>query len=329
METEKNAHTEQLTDQLTDQTIGSLPLLPLKNVAILPKSIIPIIVGRDISIRAVEHALKHDRMLFISAQKDANTESPTKSDIFLYGTRSTILQVMRMPNGPLKILAEGLCRAKATLFEEHAEGFINVKYEDLPTTNLEYTVELEATWRELCLLYTTYSKLNDKAPSDLINNVKTTQDMDYMTDTITVHIDNLTLDDRQTILELSDLKKRMLKLCSFLKKEIDILQTEQRIRGQIQTQVDKNQREYYLNEQMKAIQRELGREDQSDEIESLRQKIKTLGLSKEALQKVETELKRLEQMPPLSSEAVVSRNYIDWIISIPWQKTSKDTINIV
>src|SRR5579863_9225104 len=328
METEKNAHTEQLTDQLTDQTIGSLPLLPLKNVAILPKSIIPIIVGRDISIRAVEHALKHDRMLFISAQKDANTESPTKSDIFLYGTRSTILQVMRMPNGPLKILAEGLCRAKATLFEEHAEGFINVKYEDIPTPDSDLTVELEATWRETTQLYGTYSALNDKVPSDLIGNVKTVQDMDYMADTIAVHIDTLTLEDRQTILELPDLKRRLLKLCSFLEKEIDILQTEQRIRGQIQTQVDRNQREYYLQEQMKAIQKELGREDQTDDISAIKQKIKTAGLSKEAKQKVESELKRLELMPPLSSEAVVSRNYIDWILSLPWQNVSKDTINI-
>src|SRR5436190_13277067 len=176
MKKKKNKLLEEL---LTEQNVGPLPLLPLKNVAILPKSIIPIIVGRDISIKAVEYALKGDRMLFISAQKDADTEIPTKNDMFLYGTRSIILQVMRMPNGPLKILAEGLCRAKATRFEEQQDGFIIVDYEDLPTTHLEYTVELEATWRELCHLYTTYSQLNDKAPSDLINNVKTPQDMDY------------------------------------------------------------------------------------------------------------------------------------------------------
>ncbi len=308
---------------------GSLPLLPLKNVAILPKSIIPIIAGRDISIRAVEYALKHDRMLFISAQKDEKTETPTKGDVFEYGTRSIILQVMRMPNGPLKILAEGLCRAKALSFENHEEGFIQVHCEDLPTTGLTFDVELEATWRELYHLYTTYLKLNEKVPSDIAANVKTPQDMDYMVDTMTVHIETFTLEDRQAILELPDLKQRMLKLCSLLKKEIDILQTEQRIRGQVQTQVDKNQREYYLHEQMKAIQRELGREDQTDEVEQLKEKIKHLGLSKEAQQKVESELKRLEQMPPLSSEAVVSRNYIDWITSIPWQDASKDTIDII
>src|SRR5690606_30346567 len=156
----------------------------------------------------------------------------------------------------------------------------------------------------------------------------TPQDMDYMADTIAVHITNLPLEDRQLILELPDLIKRMLTLCSFLKNEIDILQTEQRIRGQIQTQVDKNQREYYLHEQMKAIQKELGREDQSDDLNNIKQKLKTLELTKEAQQKVENELKRLEQMPPLSSEAIVSRNYIDWILSLPWTKTSKDIIGI-
>ena len=324
----KKEKTKSLKKQLPEVTEGSLPLLPLKNVAMLPKSIIPVIVGRDISIKAVEHALKNDRMLFISAQKNADTENPTKDDVFTHGTRSTILQVMRMPNGPLKILAEGLCRAKATGFKEHEDGFISVIYEDLPTPDTKLSVELKATWRETLNLYTTYSTLNDKVPSDLITSVKTAQDMDYMADTIAVHIDNLSLEDRQAILELPELKPRLLKLCYFLEKEIDILQTEQRIRGQIQTQVDKNQREYYLHEQMKAIQKELGREDQSEEINALHQKIKTAGLSKEAKQKVENELKRLEQMPPLSSEAVVSRNYIDWITSLPWQNVSKDIINI-
>ena len=317
-----------LKKQLSELVESSLPLLPLKNVAMLPKSIIPVIVGRDISIKAVEHALKTNHMLFISAQKNAATETPTKDDVFVYGTRSMILQVMRMPNGPLKILAEGLCRARATYFQDHEDGFINVTYEDLPTPNLKLTVELEAIWRETLHLYETYSALNDKVPSDLISKAKTIEDIDYMVDTIAVHIDNLTLENRQEILELPDLKLRMLKLCHFLEKEIDILQTEQRIRGQIQTQVDKNQREYYLQEQMKAIQKELGREDQSDDITAIKQKIKTAGLSKEAKQKVESELKRLELMPPLSSEAVVSRNYIDWILSLPWQNVSKDTINI-
>ena len=317
-----------LEHTLADLNRGSLPLLPLKNVAMLPKSIIPVMVGRPISIKAVEQALKTDRMLFVSAQKQASTETPSSNDVYLYGTRATIVQVTRMQNGTLNIAVEGICRAKATHFLEHEEGFINVVYEDIPTPDLELTVELEALWRETSQLYVTYSALIEKAHSELINNVKTVQDMDYMTDMMAIHIENLTLEDRQTILELADLKERMLKLCFFFKKEIDILQTKQRIDGQIQTQIDKNQREYYLNEHMKAIQKELGREDQSEEINAIHQKIKDAGLSKEAKQKVESELKRLEQMPPLSSEAAVSRNYIDWILSLPWQKVSKDTINI-
>lgn len=310
-----------------DGSQNFLPLLPLKNVVILPKSIIPIIVGRQSSIQAVEYALKHNRTLFITAQKDQKVENPTEQDVFQYGTKATILQVMRMPNDALKILAEGLGRARI-LKSEPTDGFLGVWCEDLPTTNMEKTVEIEAIWRQLQQLYGAYAKLNEKVPADLVVTAKNTHDMDYITDTIAVHITNLPFDDRQKILEMADLKERMLMLCSMLKNEIEILQTEQRIRGRIQTQVEKSQREYYLGEQMKAIQKELGREDQTAELEAIRAKAKTLGLTKEAHEKVEKELKRLEQMPPLSSEAVVSRNYIDWLTTIPWKKTSKDTISL-
>ncbi|MDR3550866.1 MAG: endopeptidase La [Candidatus Babeliales bacterium] len=304
-----------------------LPLLPLKNVVILPKSIIPIIVGRQSSIQAVEYALKHDRTIFITAQKDQKIESPTEQDVYQYGTKSTILQVMRMPNDALKILAEGISRARITK-TENIDGFMAVWCEDLPTTSMEKTVEVEATWRQLQSLYTSYSKLNEKAPADLAITAKNTNDMDYIADTIAVHITNLPFDERQKILETPDLAKRMLALCTLLKNEIEILQTEQRIRGRVQTQVEKSQREYYLGEQMKAIQKELGREDQSAELDAIRTKIKTLGMPKEAYEKVEKELKRLEQMPPLSSEAVVSRNYVDWLTTIPWKKVSKDSISL-
>ena len=310
-----------------DTSSNFLPLLPLKNVVILPKSIIPIIVGRQSSIQAVEYALKHNRTIFITAQHNASVENPTEQDVYWYGTKSTILQVMRMPNDALKILAEGISRARI-LKTEPTEGFLGVWCEDLPTTSMEKTVEIEAIWRQMQSLYTAYSKLNDKAPADLTVTAKNTHDMDYIADTIAVHITNLSFDDRQQILQIPDLKDRMLSICAFLKKEIEILQTEQRIRGRIQTQVEKGQREYYLTEQMKAIQKELGREDQSAELDVIRSKVKNIGLSTEANEKVEKELKRLEQMPPLSSEAVVSRHYIDWISSIPWKKTSKDTIGL-
>ncbi len=313
--------------QLLDEQGEFLSLLPLKNVVILPKSIIPIIVGRASSIQAVEYALKHNNTIFITSQKDSRVESPTHNDVFTHGTRSTILQVMRMPNGSLKILAEGVCRSRIVKAQQ-GEDFMGVICQDLPTTGLEMSVEVEAVWRQLKDLYAAYAKLNDKVPADLALQAKNALDIDYLTDTIAVHINTLSFDERQTILETINLIDRMLKLCGMLSKEIEILQTEQRIRGRIQTQVEKSQREYYLTEQMKAIQKELGREDQSAEIAVLKAKIRTLGLTQEAHEKVDKELKRLEQMPPLSSEAVVSRNYIDWIMSLPWKKNSKDTLSL-
>ncbi len=303
-----------------------LPLLPLKNVVMLPKSIQPILVGRKASMAAVEYALAHDKAIFITAQKDANVELPTLSDVYAYGTRSTILQVMRLPNGSIKIFAEGICRSKVLKAQEMNE-FLAVVCEDIPTPDLTLTIEIEALWRQLKELYIAYTKLNEKAPIDIMSLAKTPQDMDYIADTIAVHI-QLSFDERQTLLETPSLHERLLKLCSYIQKEIEILETEQRIKGHIQTQVEKSQREYYLTEQMKAIQKELGRDDQAIEVANLKEQIKTIKLSEEAREKVEKELHRLEQMPPLSAEAVVSRNYIDWIISLPWEKHTKDTISI-
>jgi len=311
----------------TSDANAPLALLPLKNVVLLPKCILPIIVGRVSSIKAVEHALKDNREIFITAQREPDIENPTKDDIFPMGTRSTILQVMRMSNGSLKILAEGICRAQIADIQEN-EGFHHVTITDIPTSPVpESELELQAIWRELQALYQDYAKYNEKAPDDLIGLVKDVQSLDSTVDTIAIHI-NLSFQERQTILETSDLKERMIILCGFIQKELEILQVEQRIRGRVQTQVEKSQKEFYLTEQMKAIQKELGREDQSVEIAEIRAKAKTLGLSAEAFERVDKELKRLEQMPPMSSEAVVSRNYIDWIISIPWKKISKDSISI-
>jgi len=320
------------TEMLTEHE-NQLPLLPLKNMVILPKSIIPIVVGRKKSIKAVEYALKHDRTLFITSQKDTKADEAEAENLYHFGTRATILQVMRNPDGAFKILAEGICRARATHIDTEGD-FFTVSYEDVPTSGIEGNdIELWAGWRQLHQLYLNYTKLNEKAPADLIEAIKTPTDMDYMTDTIAVHIFNpaypmMSLEDRQKILELHNLEDRMLYVSGVLQREVDILQAQQRIQGRVQTQVEKNQREYYLNEQMKAIQKELGREDQSADIDEIRAKIKKLGLSTDAYEKVEKELNRLEQMPPLSSEAAISRNYIDWIMSLPWKKETKDTIGI-
>jgi ATP-dependent Lon protease len=320
---------KELEVSATTTTKPMLPLLPLKNVVILPKSIIPIIVGRPLSIAAVERALQGDRTLFVTSQKDQNVEDPKPNDLYEYGTRSTILQVMKMPNGSLKILAEGICRAKATSFYVD-NNHIEVTYKNISTTGLtaRYATELQASWRHLTELYIAYATLNDKAPSDIVGPVTEVSDMDYLTDTVAMHINNVSIDERQEILELNNLPKRMIKVCALLQKETEILQAEQRIRGRIQTQVEKNQKEYYLNEQMKAIQKELGRDDQGTEVESLMTKADALNLPEDALYKVKKELRRLEQMQPLSSESSISRNYIDWILSLPWTETSTDTISL-
>ncbi len=317
---------EALTPALSDDNEQILALLPLKNVVLLPKSILPIIVGRPSSISAVEHALKQNKVIFISSQKDPDIEQPTESDIYEHGTRAVILQVMRMPNGSLKILVEGIRRAKI-LKSIHTDDFTCVEIEDLPTEQPKKPTEQEAAWRTLKGLYLTYTKLNEKAPQDLVGSEKTPIDIDYIVDTIAVHL-NLSFDERQKVLETVNLKERMFIISLFLKKEIEILEVEQRIKGHIQTQVEKNQREYYLTEQIKAIHKELGREDQQSEFAQLREKIVKLKPTKEVLEKVDKELKRLEQMPPLSSEAVVSRHYVDWVASLPWSQTSKDRISL-
>ena len=320
---------EQETLEVTHEEVSehTLPLLPLKNVVILPTSITPIIVGRGFSIRAVEHALKQDRTVFITAQKDAKVEEPTLEDLYSHGTRATILQVMRMPNGALKILAEGGQRAKIDNFSKE-DGFTGVTIKELPSTGLDAGADNEAAWRQLKNLYGAYAKLNERTPLEVIESVTSAEEMDHACDTIAMHITGLSMVDRQAILEQPHLPTRMLQLCTMLTKEIEILQMERKIRGHVQTQVEKSQREYYLTEQIKAIQKELGREDQTEELEQLRKKIKTLGLSKEAQDKVEKELRRLEQMPPLSSEAVISRHYIDWVTSVPWKAVTKDTISL-
>ena len=305
-----------------------LPLLPLKNMVLLPESIIPVFVGRIPSIKAVEAAFSSSKTVFVAAQKDPETENPSLHDIFTYGTRATILEVVPTSNGSLKILIKGLQRGKILGVHE-INDFTSVFYEDIKQSRKNRSAEFEASWRLFQDLFYTYAKLNDKIPQDLIGfgPDKTLDDIDYIVDTTAVQL-SLPFNERQDLLETLELKKRIVKVCQMLSKEIDILEVENRIRGRIQSQVEKNQREFYLTEQIKAIHKELGREDQQNEFVLLRAKIKALKPSAEALEKVDKELKRLEQMPPLSSEAVVSRNYIDWIASLPWSKESKDRISL-
>ena len=303
-----------------------LPVLPLKNLVALPKSIIPVVVGREVSIKAIEAAIKDKKEVFVTAQHSVDIEVPTEKDIFHYGTRAVILQVARMPNGTYKILIEGIIRARITQIAQK-EGFLEGMVEDLISPALEENTENKALWRNLFELFQEYIRLNEKISTEVLGMFRGLQDLDYLTDTIAVQIP-LPFNDRQEILEIIDLKKRALKLSVLLQKEIEVLKAEKNIRKRVQSQIEKHQKDYYLNEQMRAIQRELGREDYQQEINELRKKSKNLKLSAEASEKVEAELKRLEQMQPTSPEATVSRNYVDWLLSMPWYKATKDNVSL-
>lgn len=310
------------------EPITLLPVLPLKNIVTLPSSIVPVIVGRKSSIQAVEYAVKNNnKTIFVCAQKHPDTEDPTLHDIFEYGTISTILQIIKMPNGSLKILIEGMQRAKITDVNIENKEFLLVNFDYIPTIHTSSDTELEAAWRQLDAVYQNYTKFNAKIPADMTVLARSLKDKDIITDTIAVHA-NLSFIDRQVILETAELTTRMINLTVLLKNEIDILQVEQRIKGRIQDQVEKNQREYYLTEQIKAIHKELGREDQIEEINELRSQLKALKLPAHVSEKTDKELIRLEQMPTMSAETAVSKNYLDWIINLPWHKISKDSISL-
>lgn len=316
---------ETLSAQQKDSE-NALPLLPLKNMVVLPTSIVPIIVGRKSSIEAVEYAMKHhNKTIFVTAQKDPDIEHPTQSDMFEYGTTATILQMMKMPNDSLKILIEGVARTKIVETFQ-TKSFTSAIIEDVDLAPAS-PIDIEANWRYLKTTYQAYTKLNSKVPTDLTETAETISEQEIVTDTVAIHAD-LSFQDRQKILECRNLADRMVLVIVMLKKEMEILKTEEKIKGRIQNQVEKNQREYYLSEQIKAIHKELGKDDHAQEVEALRQKVKTLKLPADALERANKELSRLEQMPSVSAEATVSKHYIDWIIALPWHKKSKDTISL-
>lgn len=303
-----------------------LPVLPLKNLVALPKSIIPVVVGRELSIKAVEHAVQGNKEIFVTAQRSMDTETPTIDDIYHFGTRSVILQVAKLPNGTLKILIEGIARARVVQVAQ-TENFLGVLAEDLTCSRVESNPEVEALWRNLYDLFKEYIHLNEKLSADLLELFHGPDDLDYLSDTAAVQMP-LDFGERQLLLEMVDVKERALRMCVLLKREIEILKADKNIRKRVQSQVEKHQKDYYLTEQMRAIQRELGRDDYSQEIADLHKKAKKLKLPTEALEKVESELRRLEQMPPMSPEAAVARNYVDWLLSVPWHQTSKDTVSL-
>ncbi|GGA75706.1 Lon protease [Neiella marina] len=303
-----------------------LPVLPLRDVVVYPHMVIPLFVGREKSIQCLEAAMEQDKQIFLVAQKDASTEEPSKDDVYQVGTIASILQLLKLPDGTVKVLVEGSRRAKLDSFLQEEPFF---------SATVAEVAELEPPERELEVLirstisqFEGYVKLNKKIPPEVLTSLQGIEEASRMADTMAAHMP-LKLEDKQKVLELTDAKDRLEYLMAMMESEIDLLQVEKRIRSRVKKQMEKSQREYYLNEQMKAIQKELGElDDAPDEFESLANKIKEAGMPEEARTKAEAELNKLKMMSPMSAEATVVRSYVDWMISVPWKKRSKVKKNL-
>ena len=305
----------------------TMPLLPLRDIVVFPYMVVPLFVGREKSIRALEEAMARSKEILLSAQRKAKTNDPAPEDIYENGTISQVIQLLRLPDGTVKVLVEGKRRAKITKFVPTGE-FLMVECEDIKETG-DNSVELEALMRSVQATFENYVKLNKRIPPEMLMSVQQIEDPGRLADTIVAHL-TLKLPDKQNVLETNNVQKRLEKLFELMEGEIEILQVERKIRTRVKKQMEKTQKEYYLNEQMQAIQKELGERDEfKNELADLEEKIKTKKMSKEAQVKVRKELKKLKMMSPMSAEATVVRNYIDWILSLPWYEYSKDKLDIV
>ncbi|MFO1420390.1 MAG: endopeptidase La [Candidatus Competibacteraceae bacterium] len=300
-----------------------MPVLPLRDVVVYPHMVIPLFVGREKSIHALDLAMQGNKCIVLVAQRSAEVDDPRTGDIYSIGTLSNVLQLLRLPDGTVKVLVEGGQRVRIHHFTETESCFIaEVSLLELaPDERASH--EVEALVRSLLNTFDQYVKLNKKIPGEVLTSVSGIEDPGRLADTIAAHM-TLKLDEKQKILEIRDLRARLEHLLALVEGEIDILQVEKRIRSRVKQQMEKSQREYYLNEQMKAIQKELGDlEDAPNEIEELVQRIDNAGMPKEAKAKAQAELNKLKMMSPMSAEATVVRNYIDWLVSVPWKKRTK------
>jgi len=309
-----------MDSQKTDTKPKVYPLLPLRDVVVYPHMAVPLFVGREKSILALEKGMSTDKQVVLVTQKDPAEDSPALDDVHQIGTLATILQLLKLPDGTLKVLVEGSSRVKLVNPVE-GEHFLETQFETLVAEDQDEK-EVGALSRATKMLFDQYVNLNKKIPSDVITTVNAIEDKDRLADTIASHM-TLSLTQKQEVLEIADLAKRFDHLMGLMETEIDLAEVEQRIRGRVKKQMEKSQREYYLNEQIKAIQKELGDEDGVSEIEQLEGKIDEAGMPKSALEKAKSELSKLKMMSPMSAEASVLRNYIDWILGVPWKKRSR------
>ncbi|TMA83468.1 MAG: endopeptidase La, partial [Deltaproteobacteria bacterium] len=292
-----------------------VPLLPLRDIIVFPHMVVPLFVGRQKSIRALEEAMNKQKFILLAAQKDAKTNDPAEDDIYRVGTFGTVVQLLRLPDGTVKVLVEGKKRARVTRYLANAEYFL-VEAEAIEEVCGKST-EVEALIRSVNSTFENYVKLNKKIPPEMIMSVASIDEPARLADTIMAHL-GIKLEDKQTLLEMTNPAERLEKVLGYMRSEIEILEVEKRIRTRVKKQMEKTQKEYYLNEQMRAIQKELGEKDEfKNEIQELEEKIKQKKMSAEAREKAEKELKKLKMMSPMSAEATVVRNYIDWLISLP------------
>jgi len=312
-------------DFIKDETYF-YPLLPLRDVVVFPNVVVPLFVGRDKSIKALEYAMSHQKEIFLSAQKDAKVDSPTPRDIYSHGTLGSVLQLLKLPDGTVKALIEGKFRGKIENFLGDQEFFM-VEVRRV-YTRAEINLETKALVRTITSSFEEYAKLNNKISEEIVSTVTSIEDPERLADTIAGHL-SLKVRDKQELLEIEDLNRRLEKLFEKLRNEISILRLEQRLRARVKKQMEKTQKDYYLNEQMRAIQKEMGaKDDFKAELEELEKRIKRKRLPKEAHARVKHELKKLKMMSPMSAEATVVRNYIDWILSLPWYERTKEKMDI-
>jgi len=303
-----------------------VPLLPLRDIVVFPHMVVPLFVGREKSIAALEEAMNKEKDILLSAQINPKTNDPKPEDIYKVGTLAAIIQLLRLPDGTVKVLVEGKGRATVIQYLTNPDFFL-AEAEPF-TEESEVTVEVEALMRGVKNTFEQYVKLNKRIPPEMLASVSAIDDPSRLADTIVAHL-SLKLPDKQSILEISFAGERLEKLLTLMQSEIEILQVERRIRSRVKKQMEKTQREYYLNEQMQAIQKELGERDEfKAEIAELEEKARKLRLTDEARDKVMKEIKKLKMMSPMSAEATVIRNYIDWILTIPWSEFTKDKIDI-
>ena len=311
---------EEVTDLIT--LVDLVPVLPLRDVVVYPHMVIPLFVGRNKSIDAIETAMNEDKQLLLVAQKEADTDEPGFEDLYQAGTLANILQLLKLPDGTVKVLVEGEKRCKVKKYQEY-DGYFVADIEEINGKIDISEKEQEVLQRTAISCFDQYVKLNNKIPPEVLNALAGIDDLSRLADTIAAHM-TLKVEEKQAMLELENVAERLESLMTLMEGENDVLEMEKRIRGRVKKQMEKNQREYYLNEQMKAIQKELGEmDDASNEIEELEKKIVAAGMSKDAKSKADAEINKLKLMSPMSAEATVVRNYIDWMVNVPWKKKTK------